>query len=134
MRRLERHHLVSAAVALFLIVPVLASAAGIPNQIVPCTGVACTCRDLSTLAQNIINAGIFVAVFLSAVLFAWAGWKIMSGKSLGSSENIDKGKQVIWNVVIGLVMIIAAWLIVNTIVNTLATGGALKVWNTICPQ
>ncbi len=118
-----------------LVTPAFALAQSrMPERIVPCDGVACTCADLATLAQNVINAGIFLAVFLSAVLFAWAGWKIMVGKSLGTSEDIAKGKQVIWNVVIGLVMIIAAWLIVNTIYATLAGGAAAKVWNSICPS
>jgi hypothetical protein len=98
-------------------------------------GINCTCADLTTVAQNIINLSIFVAIFLSAILFAWAGWKMISGRSMGSHGAIDEGKEVLWNVVIGLVIIIAAWLIVDTIVKTITASGTVKgVWNSICPS
>lgn len=131
----QRRHIITAFLAFMFLVPAFAGAAGVPDRIVPCHGTDCTCADLTTVAQNIINTSIFVAVFLSAILFAWAGWKMLSGKSLGSGEDINAGKEVLWNVVIGLVIIIAAWLIVDTIVKTLTASGAVKgVWNTICPS
>lgn len=134
MSTLSTMRATAISASIIYLAPAVALAAGMPTQIVPCTGVACTCKDLATLAENVINAGIFLAVFLSAVLFAWAGWKIMVGKSLGTGEDISKGKEVIWNVVIGLVLIVGAWLIVNTIYTTLAGGTASKVWNTVCPS
>lgn len=122
-------------VGVVLLAPLLALAAGIPDKIVPCTGTDCTCKDLTLVAQNVINTSIFVAIFLSAILFAWAGWKMLSGKSVGDSEGISGAKEVLWNVVIGLVIIIAAWLIVDTIVKTLTSSGTVQgVWNTICPK
>lgn len=132
---LRRSQVLSLSFALALLMPALAGAAGIPSQIVTCTGVNCTCADLTQVAQNVINTSIFIAVFLSAILFAWAGWKMLSGKSIGSHSAIDEGKEVLWNVVIGLVIIISAWLIVDTIVKTLTSSGTVKgVWNTICPH
>lgn len=126
--------LVGIVVGLAL-VPSMALAAGVPDRIVPCSGVNCTCADLGTVAQNIINTSIFVAIFLSAILFAWAGWKMISSKSIGSSSGVEEGKDVLMNVVIGLVVIIAAWLIVDTIVKTITASGAVQgVWNTICPR
>lgn len=123
---------------LLLLVPAFAGAAPLPDRIVPCDGVGqrpCTCADLTTVAQNIINTSIFVAVFLSAILFAWAGWKMISGKSTGTSEDISGAKEILWNVIVGLVIIIAAWLIVDTIVKTLTASGTVKgIWNTICPR
>lgn len=120
---------------LLLLVPQITLSAGIPDRIVPCNGVECTCADLGTVAQNIINTSIFVAIFLSAILFAWAGWKMISSKSIGSGEGVAQGKEVLSNVVIGLVIIIAAWLIVDTIVKTITASGAVQgVWNTICPR
>ena len=133
MRRVGR-----LALALVPMVAVLAPAlvaADIIPTIVPssCTGVNCTCDDLAQVAQNVINASIFIAVFLSAVLFAWAGWKLLSGKSVGSHGAIQEGKEVFWNVVVGLAIIIAAWLVVDTLVGTLTEGGALQgAWNSVC--
>ena len=129
---IRRRHSVGAALAVMLLLPTLAVAAGIPTQIVPatCHGPDCTCGDLVELGQNILNTGIFLAVFLSAVLFAWAGWQMLVGKTAGESGKIDQAKHVLWNVMIGLVIILAAWLIVNTIMQSLTT---LSVWNSICP-
>lgn len=124
------------ASAVLLFAPALAGADIIPT-IVPssCTGVNCTCADLGKVAQNVVNASIFIAVFLSAVLFAWAGWKLISGKSVGSSEAIGQGKEIFWNVVIGLAIIIAAWLVVDTFVRTLARDSTAQViWNSVCPR
>ncbi len=133
--RIQRYQVFSLIIGVLMLAPALTGAAGIPKQIVPCQGVNCTCADLTTVAQNVINLSIFVAVFLSAILFAWAGWKLISGRSVGSHGAIEEGKEVLWNVVIGLVIIIAAWLIVDTIVKTITASGTVKgIWNTICPS
>ena len=129
-----RSYAVVGASFVLLAAPALVAADIIPT-IVPssCTGVNCTCDDLAQAAQNVINASIFIAVFLSAVLFAWAGWKLLSGKSVGSHGAIQEGKEVFWNVVVGLAIIIAAWLVVDTLVGTLTEGGALQgAWNSVC--
>lgn len=116
-----------------LTMPLLASADVIPT-IVTCKGADCTCADLGKVAQNVIDASIFLAVFLSAVLFAWAGWKLLTGKTAGSHGAISEGKEIFWNVVVGLTIIIAAWLVVDTVVKTLTENGAVRgVWNQICP-
>ena len=120
--------LASACSALF---PALALAVSLPGAIVPCTGISCGCRDLVQLVQNILNTGIYFAVFISAILFAWAGWQMISGKSLGESGKIDKAKEVLWNVMIGLVIILAAWLIVDTIMRSLTV---IPAWNSLCPD
>src|SRR3989344_5387860 len=73
----------------FIAVPsaVLAQQNILPGQIVPATcnepgGCKSIC-DIATVAQNILNTGIYIAVFLSAVLFAWAGWLYLT--SVGNS-------------------------------------------------
>lgn len=130
-----RAYLLTALIGAATIIPYAVSAAGMPDRIVPCSGIDCGCADLAIVAQNIINASIFVAVFLSAILFAWAGWKMISGKSVGSGEAVGQAKEILWNVIIGLVVIIAAWLIVDTIVKTITANGTVQgVWNTICPK
>ena len=63
-------------------------------------------------------------------MFAVAGWKMLTGKTLGESDKISEAKKVLWNVIIGLVIILAAWLLVDTIMRTLTTSQA---WSNICP-
>ncbi|HUO50272.1 MAG TPA: hypothetical protein VMU25_01775 [Candidatus Paceibacterota bacterium] len=87
--------------------------------------------DLAQLAQNVLNDGIYIAVFLSTILFAWAGWKHMSAG--GNSHQIQEANKVFRNVFIGLIIILSAWLIVDTIIG--AIGGAPSghmPWNQIC--
>ncbi len=100
---------------------------GLPDRIVPCNGVDCTCDHLIQLAQNVINAGIYIAVFLSAVLFAKAGWDYMTKETIGGKSD---AKNLIRNTAIGLVIILSAWLVVDTLMTeTLKTS---VVWNDIC--
>ena len=121
---------------LFAVLPFAAHAAtnGIPKQIVPeeCKNPSgCGCAQLVQLAQNILGTGIYIAVVLSAVLFAWAGLKYLTNAA--NPEQKSQAKEVIRNVVIGLVIILASWLVVDTLLKTLQVNlkGA-GVWNSIC--
>ena len=102
----------------------------LPKQIVPvgCDGVNCTICHLGELAQNILNAGIVLSVFLSALLFAYAGWLYLTNEAIGQQQ---KAKDTFKNVVIGLVIILAAWLIVDTLMK-MTLGGDYLPWNNVC--
>jgi vancomycin permeability regulator SanA len=56
---------------------------------------------------------------------------MMTGKTMGESGKIEAAKKVIWNVMIGLVIMLAAWLIVDSLIGALTTN---KTWATICPK
>lgn len=120
---------------IFFIGPSIALAANtLPGQIVPesCNqigGCQSVC-DLATIAQNVLNTGIYIAVFLSAILFAWAGWLYLT--SAAGSE-ISRAKSIFFNVIVGLVIILAGWLVVDTLMRTLVgNGGSFGPWNKIC--
>ncbi|HWP61766.1 MAG TPA: hypothetical protein VN495_04135 [Candidatus Paceibacterota bacterium] len=107
--------------------------------IVPCGGAQtdnnglppCTVCSIAQLAQNILNDAIFVGVFLSAILFAYAGLKMLSTPT--SPGQHQKATALFRNVVIGFVIIMAAWLIVNAIMSVLFTGGVGSLpWYKIC--
>ena len=116
---------------IILISPYLALAQ-IPTKIVPCNGTDCTFCHIAQLAQNALNVGIYIAVFLSAVLFAYAGWKYITAG--GEPGKAREAKKVFWNVGIGLILILGAWLIVDLIMKILVNEQALRgPWNAICP-
>lgn len=122
--------LFNVVLLLIAISPAVSLAQQVPiPTIVPstCDGPNCTICDLAKLAQNVANAGIFIAVFLSAVLFAYAGVKYLTAG--GSGTKLGEAKQIFFNVGVGLIIILAAWLIVDSIVYTL-TGR--HNWNTLC--
>ncbi len=87
-----------------------------PDKIVPCDGVDCTVCDVATLAQNVLNTGIFIVIILSALLFAYAGWLYLSNVTTGEAQ---RARSIFTNVVIGLVIILGAWLVVYTLMSTL---------------
>jgi hypothetical protein len=130
-----KNHLRVLGLIVLMTAPKLVFAAGGLVPIVPdtCTG-AGGCQsicDLATLAQNILNDGIYIAVFLSAVLFAWAGWQFMTAG--GNPSELKRAKSVFSSVFIGLVILLAAWLIVDTLMSVLVGNGAGHLpWNKIC--
>lgn len=134
-----RRRLVRTAVLftiVFFIAPSIVLAANaLPGQIVPesCNEGIGGCKsvcDLATVAQNVLNTGIYIAVFLSAVLFAWAGWLYLTSVAGGE---ISRAKEIFVNVAVGLVIILAGWLVVDTLMRTLVgNGGSFGPWNKIC--
>ncbi len=120
-----------AAIAVFvlLLLPIYVSAQGkgLPKQIVPdkyncnqpggCDSI-CAVVDL---AQNVLNFGIFMAVVLSAFLFAYAGWKLITAG--GNTEVYQQGKRVFGNVLIGLIIILGGWIVIDTLMRTFTGNG-----------
>lgn len=100
---------------------------GLPDRIVPCNGLDCKCDHLIQLAQNLINGGIFVSIFLAALLFAYAGWLYLSNEAIGQQQ---KAKKLFGNVAIGLIIIMVAWLVVDTLLSSLLKDSV--VWNNVC--
>jgi hypothetical protein len=115
------------------VVPAIALGAGIPEKIVPCDGTSinggteCTVCMIATLMQNILNTGIFLAVFLAAILFAWAGVRMLTNQ--GNPGQVTEAKKIFWNVTVGLVGILAAWLLVDTIMFTFMGN---HLWSKLC--
>ena len=102
-------------------------------QIVPdsCNGVGgCqTICDFSKLAQNILNDSIYFSIVVSAILFAYAGWQYVT--AMGDPSKIKGAKNIFKYVIVGLCIIVGAWLIIDTILNVL-TGTSGLQWNRIC--
>ena len=118
-------------ISTLLITPVAAFAAGgIPDQIVTCTGADCTICNLASTAQNLLNTGIYVMIILSAAMFAWAGLEALT--SAGSAEKYGKAKRIFGNVIIGLVIILTGWIVIDTLMKTLVGDGKLGPWNKVC--
>ena len=133
-------HIASFALLVLLTAPALVSSAVMPGPIVTCNGAlagttkdnslpACTICDIAQTAQNVLNTGIFVAVFLSAILFAWAGVKYLT--SAVNQGGLNEAKSLFLNVLIGLFIILGAWLVIDTLMKTL-TNGQFGPWNKVC--
>lgn len=118
---------------MFLFSPVMVLGQGLPSQIVPesCNqpGGCQNICDVALLAQNVLNTGIFLAIFLSAFLFAYAGWEAVTAG--GNTEKFNAARRVFTNVAIGLVVILAGWIIIDTLMKSV-TNAQFGPWNKVC--
>lgn len=104
----------------FMFMPVFAYAAGLlPNCGIIESGKVikeCGYYDLLELVNKVIDWIIMIAVPVAAGVLAWAGFKYMT---TGISDQKSEAKTIIRKVCLGLVFILAAWLIVGTILKAL---------------
>ncbi len=78
----------------------------------------CNGRDLNTMVQTIINAVIFVIGMVSVVMIILGG--VSYATSQGDAAKVKKGKDTILYGIIGLVISILAFAIVNFVLQALA--------------
>lgn len=120
------------SVFLILILPIISLAAVTPPSIlVPCNNNATVVKDstgvdipivkcdftaLMTLVNNVINFILYgMAVPIAAIMFFYAGFELVT--SGGSTEKRGIAKKVFTNTVIGLILAVAAFLIVKLILT-----------------
>lgn len=84
---------------------------------VVCEGTDCTLKSLIELGNKIIDFFILISVPLAAIMFAYAGFLMMT--AAGNESQIEKGKGIFWKVGTGFFFVLAAGLIVKLIVSAL---------------
>jgi len=92
----------------------------------------CNFCDLQVLALNILNFFILISAVVAALLFLNAGFLYIT--SSANPGNISKAHKIFGNTLVGMIIIFAAWLIVNQIMIILYNGSPLQSmgdWNTI---
>ncbi len=101
-------------------IPLLAVAQGI----VPCGGSAdplgCDLCSLGQLMQNIINFLLLLTIPLAAALFAYAGFLYIRHGT--NPTKIETAHKIFRNVLVGFLIAISAWLVVQTIMSTVFDG------------
>lgn len=96
--------------------PVLVMAAGI----VPCGNedpTECDWKAVINFANNLLTYLIGLGVLLAAIIIAWAGIQILLAQ--GNPGKISDAKKMMWNVVVGLTIMILAFTIIKVILTTL---------------
>ncbi len=109
-----------SVLGLVLIVPFVVSAQIVPQD---CANNPADCdfQALLELAQNILKFIITTAIVVSAIMFAYAGWLFLS--DAGNTTNIAAGKKIFSSVAVGLVIVLVAWLLVDTLLDVLTGKG-----------
>ena len=108
---------------LFILLPLIAGAASTSTGLVPCGGEGdpCTVCDLLVLAQNVLEFALNMAFLVIIGFVVYGGFRWIF--SLGKEENLKAGQQIITNAIIGLIIILTAWIIVNTVFWTIKQMG-----------
>lgn len=140
MRRTLLMHL--TAFGALIALPLIAHAAstGIFDPIIPSTGV-CTCPGTAPgwgcvlqVVQNLENAIIPFAILLLTVYIGYAGIGLILSPT--NEENRSKARARIINAIIGILIVLVAWLLVDSIMKVLYDGNGqnktnLGPWNSI---
>jgi len=93
--------------------------AGSDPGLIPCDGVevACNYGHFIELIDRVMDFLIQAAVVIAPILFAWAGYLYVT--AAGKPAQIAKAHTVFKDVLIGFAIMLFAWVVVNTIANSL---------------
>ncbi|MDD2730619.1 MAG: hypothetical protein PHW33_00640 [Candidatus Portnoybacteria bacterium] len=105
-------NLAGAAILTFLLVGTASTAA-----IVPCTGLDCTICHFLVMLKNILDFLVkMVMPPLAGLMFLVGGIMMIAGGA--SEENYKKGRDIMKNALIGVLIVLASWAIINTLIVT----------------
>jgi len=111
----------------FFLLPVLpAQAAGvIPDCYAQGGTNNCTVCDMFTMISNIINVMVtYIMIPLAGLLFAAGGIMVLMGGA--SEEWYKKGKKSLVSTAFGVAIVLASWLIINTIITVFVNTDAVN--------
>jgi hypothetical protein len=101
--------------------PDLTSAA----TLVPCSGTECSACNFAQMGNSVFKWLIGVLFVVFGFVAAMGGFGLVT--SGGNPEAKSAAKQKLINAVIGILIMFAAWLLVDTILRGLVTGGEGKI-------
>jgi len=105
-----------------------------PKGIVPCGDSGeppCQFCDLVKLADDSLDFAVYFTVFVATLLFAYAGFLYVT--AAGDTGKISTATGIFGKVVIGMIIVLTAWLVVDTIMGSLLSPEYKKFgpWNKI---
>ena len=113
---------ISITVFLILVAPVV-SLGQEDSRLVTCTE-DCDWNDLMNLVNTVINFILYkMAIPIAAIMFAYAGFKMVTAGGEAAHARTE-AKEIFTNTVIGLVLAVAAWLIIKTLLSILGYEGS----------
>lgn len=124
--------LVATLVSLYLLFGTESSTAA--GNLVPCDGPDCSMCSLVQMGNTVIKWMFGIIFLIFAFIMASAGWGLVT--SAGNSSELNAAKSKFKNALIGLIIVLAAWLFVDTIMVSLVgdqsdpgnTGGVITGW------
>jgi hypothetical protein len=104
--------------------------------LVPCDGPDCDICSIVSLGHNVLNFLVLASLLLATIMFAYAGIEMLIHSD--NPGQIAQARSMLINVMIGMVILLAAWLMVDTVMKVMFTDkafaglpGAGKPWQDI---
>lgn len=113
---------------ILLIAPMMTLARGL----VPCGGPGeepCQTCHVVSLTQNVIGWLVAILGVIAAIVIVYAGIKLVT--SGGNQSAMESAKSMISNVIIGYIIVLAGWLLIDFGMKSLVDQGDFGVWNVI---
>lgn len=86
----------------------------------------CNVCQVESLMRDLLKLVIYTAIFLATLMIAYAGFKMVTAQ--GDPGAITAAKDILFKVVIGLMLVLGAWLIVDTLMRVFFRQD-LGAWN-----
>ena len=130
-------------VGAFFVVPAFVFAEE-QSPLVPCDGIpskdgkipACQACHVVELGQNIINFLVITASSIAVIIFAYAGFLMLT--AAGDIGKISEGRRHFTNVAIGMVITLAGWLVIDTVMKWAFQGntpdGGSELYKEFAPK
>lgn len=95
------------------------------SKLVPCEGPDdCKFEQLVELGANVVEFLFELATAIAVIVLAYAGFLYMT--AAGNTGKISQAHQLIWYAVIGFLVALSAWLLVEVLMNTLQIDPQFK--------
>jgi hypothetical protein len=89
-------------------------------------GRECGWLELVKLGSEILSFGIYIAVLGATLVIVVAGWKIMTAG--GDEGAVKTGKKMLWAAIVGIIVTMCAYLLVQFILNKLGVIDGVRVF------
>lgn len=90
---------------------------------------ACSACDAVHVMVNLTNFGTLIVFPLVSIMILYGAFLMII--AAGSEEKFRQGKKIITSAVIGFVIVLSSWLIVNEVIQIINTGSVRLPWSTI---
>jgi len=81
-------------------------------------------RDLKFAISNVVNIVLGFLGILAVIIIMYAGFKWMTAS--GNEEQVGEARKMLLQAVIGLIIIMAAWVIINFVTTEIGTAVQLE--------
>lgn len=92
----------------------------------------CSLCDGIIVMRNLITFGFELVFSISTGMIAWGAIELMAAG--GNEKRLEAGKKRMTSAIIGIVIAVAAWTIVNTVLSVFSTSGVAAPWSSITCQ